>query len=365
MSLSQKEATALAGFSNVVLIDRSNLPCEDAFSFSRTGTVAAFSPTQLNERLQYILKLPGVADIWEKTSPKGKSIIETDLRRASGWAYSYGVNASWSQQTIDFGREIFGEWFNLYPAGAMRCFGAIVAADSPYVKNVLQTESGLNFKLKRPNPDLDKRHELSHLRFAYTTAQKQDPNVNYFNEALADGAAARTHLDVKCPDDERKTRAMEIQEWIHMRRIDAFFNLAPSCSWTGAATEATMNRTKIPNWSENACAIRGLQIRVLDTALAKSQREINSKNYSKNEYINIAYYHGPLDKNKIADMDTYIPEIRRMIPPEKLMDSLARVLETHNLDKPTLREGEKIIEAYDYFRPQTGWRRATDPGFDF
>ncbi|MDD3370480.1 MAG: hypothetical protein PHE27_01510 [Alphaproteobacteria bacterium] len=289
MPLSQKEMAALVGFPGVFSLDRKTLPGEEIFSDIAQSKTAPFTDEQIDARLERLLELPDFAAVWKDLDAFDRNGIKNYLTKSTGWGFIRGDSAPWSQETVEMGRKIFGNWFDTYPQGDRRFSFAFVVPDSPYLCQGMQMESGFEFSLKHPSENLYLRHELSHCRFSFPPQKGDDIDLEYFDEAMADGASAHLHLAAAHTKEEREKSLLEVQELIHSRRLNAFMNLSPSSYWTAAAIEATLQKERIPGWAENAFAVRGLQVRVLDT---------------------------------------------------------------HELAEITRREGERIVEAYNYFCPE-------------
>ena len=357
MTINETELRKLTNGIDVFFIDRTTLPYENLFKHALDGTEVTFTEDQIYARLQAVLSIPGLANVWKAPLNEKLNSLKGDLCRTSAWVHSSSRIGSPSQETVELGKRIFGWWFDTYPKTNLRILFAIVAPDSPHLNNSIYIESGLRIALQHQNPDLDARHEIGHLLFDSYSPHMGEALL-YFNEARADSFMACTHLNANRDIPFSKTlspngeKAAEVKEWIHKRRMDAFFNLSPSVYWTAAAIEASLKKNKIPEWADNFYTIRGLQIRALDTLLAEKNGRENVKTYSTQEFKNVVNYTGLLNKEALCVSNKYISELREDFLPEKIIEALACVLKTHNLDEATRREGEKVIAAYHYFCPE-------------
>jgi hypothetical protein len=351
MNALQEEIRRFVGQNRILVVPRNEMPFENEFSkWDGLTDFYAFDEEKCGKRVKKLSELPEMSDIWGAFSSKDMEVFGKDLCCPRGWADGYADDKRWSQETEALGRQIFGDWFNDYPQGQGRCGRAVIAQSSSCLTVWDQTESGLKIVLKHSNGgSCSIWHEAAHLRFCYPPSE--DPNIGYFGEALADGVMAYMLLLNKTESNKQKAfeHAAEVQERIYARRLQSFFDISATSHWTAAAIEATLQKERIPNEDEYFFTMRGLQTRVLYTLLANETGIVSRTTYSTNERENVIG-----EKMDAREKRCIIEgfDISFMsFTPEKVIGALIQVMDTHELAEATRTEGEKIVEAYNYFCP--------------
>ncbi|MDD3370483.1 MAG: hypothetical protein PHE27_01525 [Alphaproteobacteria bacterium] len=366
----------LAGGVFVQIADRASFKHEDVFKDVPNGGMADLTPDQLNDRIEDLLSIPDIPAVWKSDEAPFRDVVKQTVCKSAGWTIKLCKPAPWDNNTVELGTRIFGDWFRSYPQGNARAVSAVIAPHSPYLGKD-PNENAFTRKLDTlASEELLLRHELGHVRLAFLSSEETgNIRISYFSEVFADGFMAYTYLNnlpkkedapgggwlkhvlkplmKKKPD--RNIKGQEIQKAIDRRRLTAFFEQAWPAYWTAAAIEATLQQEKIPEWKENFYTVRGLLIRSLETIQAEEKGVPNTKAYSKNESENVENYEGDLDKNAVRSPDGKIYSLKNQrfsYPPEKVMEALVQVLNTHNISTATRREGEKIVKAYNDLCPE-------------
>jgi hypothetical protein len=323
----------------VIVLDRSKLRWEERFANSAADADLFY----LKER---ILR----ADAAQKQIPSHLVQVRgiADLVSMVSKAYPSGVcepivGVPWSEETLQLGRHIFGPHFDSYPRGDACVSAAVICPASPFFDMANEID---RLGLIAPRPvsrdylDLALRHEKGHLRFYYLPGQ--DFQKEYFSEALADGYALVTHL-------EEGDAPEAVNEFIHLRRLEAFLGASHARYWTAAACEATLEKNKIPLADEAFFTIRGLHLRIYEKLLSESTGVGSKATFSNDEKRNVKKYKGSLDREVVREHFGFSPPVRFAASAQ--IQALAPILETEDLAPQTRREGEKVIEAFNYFCP--------------
>ncbi|MDD3371256.1 MAG: hypothetical protein PHE27_05460 [Alphaproteobacteria bacterium] len=375
MTATQQDLRRFTGLDRLLLIDRSDLPHEDAFKKHDGLDPYGFDARQLDERTEKLLALPGMDAVWGEATEQDLAAFKRRLSMACGWTLGIKNGEPWTRETRAMGREIFGAWFDLYPQGTGQSTKALIVPRSSHLKSFGLLNGETERGSVQSGTTCSVLHEAAHLRFVYPETKKLE--TRYFEEALADGFMAHVRLygDVpraptaterlkrlfgRKPKPGAETKplpvspegAAEVRAWIYERRMDAFFGISNTSYWTAAAIEATVQKERIPKLADVFYTVRGLQLRAGDTLVARKQGRKNPKTYSPHERQNVIGYEGYMDKKEVRDPEMTLREFLEKFSPKDLIEALAEVLRTHDLEPDTRAEGEKIVEAYNYFCPQ-------------